>query len=337
MIPAGENGAVQFALGRIIGDAQEFGKHDLIHFFREGLAFVFAALAMAFEAMAENFVEENGGGAAGEKRGAVERLGDGRFAQRGEIFSHFWNAARDFGFGRKLIGRERLESFHAKEIHAIFGARFGLNHEADRRGRRYEAAAFRGNVGGFGFRNREDYQRRINFRIFAKFAGQAANAIGPVLFIEIEFRDAGVHVILRLLGGEVWRFVFLFGADGGVRFYFQECGRSFFVFAIGELPEDAGDRGGIIFERQRAGSDARGAAFGVGVVERGGADVHDHIGGAAMSAGGGDHRAVAGDDLNFVRVVGGVADEVGSGIGFRQIGFGAGQFFLHRGEQRLGI
>src|SRR5260221_8592574 len=50
-------------------------------FFGEGLSFVFVALAMTLEAMAEDFVEEDSGGATAKQGGTVIRFGCGSFAE----------------------------------------------------------------------------------------------------------------------------------------------------------------------------------------------------------------------------------------------------------------
>ena len=63
------------------------GQDRLAEELGEGLALLVAALALAFEAVAEDFVEEDGGGAAAEDGGAVEGLGDRGDAQGLEILA----------------------------------------------------------------------------------------------------------------------------------------------------------------------------------------------------------------------------------------------------------
>ena len=67
----------------------------------------------------------------------------------------------------------------------------------------------------------------------------------------------------------------------------------------------------------------------MGIVERGRAYVHHHVGGCGdVLAGGSDHRAVARHNSGyFVLIVGGVADEIGSRIGFGQVGFARASSF----------
>src|SRR5215470_7908086 len=57
---AGEFSAIQLAQAGIVGDAQKFWQYLLANLLSEGLAFLFVALPVAFEAMAEHFVKENG-------------------------------------------------------------------------------------------------------------------------------------------------------------------------------------------------------------------------------------------------------------------------------------
>ncbi len=87
-VVAAEGDAVEGGEGGVVGDAEEGGQDLLAEELGEGLAFVVAALALAFEAVAEDFVEEDGGGAAAEDGGAVEGLGDGSFAEGLEVFGH---------------------------------------------------------------------------------------------------------------------------------------------------------------------------------------------------------------------------------------------------------
>jgi hypothetical protein len=66
-------------------DRKKIGKNGLIDFFLEGLGFVFIFLALAFDAMSKNFVEEDGAGSSEEDGGAGIRLAIGAFtsASRG--------------------------------------------------------------------------------------------------------------------------------------------------------------------------------------------------------------------------------------------------------------
>src|SRR5260221_3004038 len=92
-VGSGQFHSGHFGLGGIVHDAQEFRNDFLADFFGEGLPFVFVALAVPLEAVAENFVEEDSGGAAAQKRRTGIGLGDRSFAQGVEVGGPF------FGFG----------------------------------------------------------------------------------------------------------------------------------------------------------------------------------------------------------------------------------------------
>src|SRR5579863_934760 len=63
---ANQNVLAQFSLRRIVVDRKKIRKNRLAYLAGKRLAFVDVLLAESFGAMAENFVEENGGGAAGQ-------------------------------------------------------------------------------------------------------------------------------------------------------------------------------------------------------------------------------------------------------------------------------
>ena len=112
-------------------------------------------------------------------------------------------------------------------------------------------------------------------------------------------------------------------------FTLKKRGGGAFVFAIGELPENAADGVGIVAERKRAGGHAAGAALAMGVVQRWGADAHGDVSLAALQRGVGEQAAVGADEDDDVLVVDGVAEKVGRRVCFRQSGGGAGEFGLH--------
>ncbi len=62
-VVAAEGVAVELGEGGVVGDGEEGGQDLLAELLGEGLAFGVAALALAFETVAEDFVEEDGGGA----------------------------------------------------------------------------------------------------------------------------------------------------------------------------------------------------------------------------------------------------------------------------------
>ena len=99
-------------------------------------------LALAFEPVAEHFVEEDRGGAAGENRGAVEGFGDRSFAQRLETLAQIAYGGFEVGLIGKPVDGFSFEGLFAKEIHAIVGARDGNGHEAREQMGRDDLRAF---------------------------------------------------------------------------------------------------------------------------------------------------------------------------------------------------
>ena len=81
-IVAEQHLAVQRRFGGIVLDGDEIGKNLLAHFAGERLAFADVLLAEAFGAVPENFMEEDGGGAAGEQRGAGVGIDERRLIER---------------------------------------------------------------------------------------------------------------------------------------------------------------------------------------------------------------------------------------------------------------
>ena len=88
-----------------------------------------AALALAFQPMAEHFVEEDRGGAPAEDGRPIERFSDRGQAQRFQILRHrdglfgegFLVGQTGGGFGLKCLGTEH--------VHAIGGARAGNDYK----------------------------------------------------------------------------------------------------------------------------------------------------------------------------------------------------------------
>src|SRR5690349_2940969 len=72
-VEVGSGGAFQ---SRIEGDGQEVGEDFFADTFRKSLAFGFVFLAVSFDAMAEDLVEENTRSPSGEDGGSDKRLGD---------------------------------------------------------------------------------------------------------------------------------------------------------------------------------------------------------------------------------------------------------------------
>ncbi len=129
-VVAAEGVAVEVGEGGVVGDGEEGGQDLLAELLGEGLAFGVAALALAFETVAEDFVEEDGGGATGEDGGAVEGLGDGSGAEGDEVVRHGEGLVEDGLLVGEVGGFVGLEGFDAEEVHAVGGAGAGDDDEA---------------------------------------------------------------------------------------------------------------------------------------------------------------------------------------------------------------
>ena len=110
----------------------------------EGLAFFVAALALAFEPVAEHFMKEDRRGAAGENRRPVERLGHGSFAQGFEALAQLANGGFHRCLRGKAVDRFGFEGLCAEQIHAVVGARRGNHDQACLDVRRHDPRAFGG-------------------------------------------------------------------------------------------------------------------------------------------------------------------------------------------------
>src|SRR6266852_1301411 len=133
------------------------------------------------------------------------------------------------------------------------------------------------------------------------------------------FGDVSSGSLLR----EIGRFVFLLGANGGVGPDVKKGGSGAFVFAVGEIPEDARDGVPVIAQRQGCGAHSAGAALAVSVVQCEGTHTHGDIRMAANESRIRKKAAVGADDDGEILIVDGVADEIRSGISFCQFRLGA--------------
>src|SRR5690242_6601425 len=91
VVGAGKFYACNFVDCRIVNDAEEFWQNFLADLFGEGLAFFFVALAVTFQAMAEDLMKKHGGSAAAEKSGTVVGLSHRSFAEIAEVGGHFFD------------------------------------------------------------------------------------------------------------------------------------------------------------------------------------------------------------------------------------------------------
>ena len=240
-VVAGERVAVEGGEGGVVGDGEEGGEDGLAEELGEGLALLVAALALAFEAMAEDLVEEDGGGAAGEDGWAVEGLGDGRGAEGFEVFGH---RKRFVGNGL-LIGqvRERvgLEGLGAEELHAVGSAGAGDDDEAGDVQGRGDAGALGGDeVVGLG-RGLERGGVGEDVGELGEEGGELAEARlprGADLASLASSGGLGGRTDLRgWLGGEVGGGVFFLGADLLLGLDFEIAVEGAGVAAVGGEPE----------------------------------------------------------------------------------------------------
>src|ERR1700691_126581 len=270
---------------------------------------------MAFEAVAENFVEEDSGGSAGKHGGTGVRICGGSGAKRFQVGGDLVHSYGEIGVGRKLGGSGGLKGFDAHQFHAIVGAGFGLNDQArDGAGTNQGAAFAGGQVGAIGGDIKGDVGG-IDLRIFQEAGGNVSGAGFPDLLVGGRMQGNQIQMILRSFAGEIGRFILLFGAHRVAGFHFQKCGGGLLVFTIGKLPEDAGDGVRVIIQREQAGSDPGSTALAVRVVERDRAYAHHDVCLAAVHAGGIDDAAVGGGYRGFVGVGYSVAHVVGCGVG----------------------
>ena len=123
VVVAAERGAVEGGKRGVVGDAEELGQNRLAEQLGEGLALFVAALALAFEAMAEDFVEEDCGGAAAEDRRSVEGLGYGRGAQGFEALRQGDGLSASTLLVGQVAGGIGLEGLGAEQVHAVGGTR----------------------------------------------------------------------------------------------------------------------------------------------------------------------------------------------------------------------
>ena len=160
----------------------------------EGLAFFVAALALALEAMAEHLVEEDGGGAAGENRGAVEGLGDRSLAQRFEALAQIAHGGFEIGLRGKAVDGWSFEGLLAEQVHAIVGAGDGDGDEPRLQVRRDDLRAFgRGEVVGLVLHGENDHVL-VNVGVVAEDARQFPHPLLPRGAVNDDGRSDGADV-----------------------------------------------------------------------------------------------------------------------------------------------
>ena len=314
-IVAAEGDAVEGGEGGIVGDAEEGGQDLLAEQLGEGLAFVVAALTLAFEAVAEDLVEEDGGGAAAEDRRAVEGLSDGSFAEGDEVLGH-----RDGLVGQGLlVGEMRsvvgLEGLGAEEVHTVGGAGAGDDDKTGDVAGCGDFSSFRGDeVVGLGGGLKGDVVEE-DLGILLEDAGELAKAILPGVAVDDENRRGREQIIGRLVFiGEVCGTVLFFGADLLLGLHLEVAVEGFGVAAVGGEPEAASEGGSVVGQGERDGGECAVAMVAVGVVLGWGAEANLDVGDAAATLVRGNDGAKLRGHGNAVGVGDGIAEEVGLGL-----------------------
>ena len=302
----------------IIVDAQEIGQNGLIHFLGECLSFRFAALAMSFEAVSQHFVEKYRRRAPGKKRGPVEGFGQRRFAQGFQVRGHFFFFGGEFLFGGQSLGFRGFKRFHAQQVHPVVGARIGFHDQPRHQARRSDLASFARNKVGGRLLELQRHRGTVHVGIFPKGGRIFPNLVFPILLIERDWSGRLIELNLGFLRRKIRRLVFLGCLHRGVGHHFGVGGGSAAVFAVGQVPQRAGNGIAVVRQRQRAGGDSGIAIFVMRVVAGRAADAHGHVGPPVIYRRGGDNRPVRSRHLHGVLVVNFITEEVRRGVGLRQ-------------------
>ena len=297
----------------VVGDREEGGEDGFIEELGEGLAFLVAALTLAFETVAEHLVEEDGGGASGEDGGTVEGLGDGRDAEGFKVLRHRHGLVGEGLLIGKVGGGVGFKGLCSEEVHAIGGAGAGDDDEPGDAVGGGDACSFRGDevVGLGGGLHSDGVVEDVG--VLLEERGEIAEAVGPCglgFLGQIERRAGGKEGFDGALDGEVGRGVLLLGANLLVGLDLEIGVESAGIAAVGGEPEGAGEGGAVVGEGEGDGGEGGVAVVAVGIVFGGGADADLDVGHAAAHLVGGGDGAEAGGDGDGVGVGDGVADEV---------------------------
>ncbi len=285
---AAEGDAVEGGEGGVVGDAEEGGQDLLAEELGEGLAFVVAALALAFEAVAEDFVEEDGGGAAAEDGGAVEGLGDGSFAEGLEVLGHGDGLVGEGLLVGEVGGIVGFEGLGAEEVHAVGGAGAGDDDETGDVAGCGDLCAFGGDeVVGLGGGLEGDVVEE-DVGVLLEEAGEFAQAVLPGGAVDDQDGRWREHGCCGFFAGEVGRAVFFLGADLLLGLDLQVAVEGLAVAAVGGEPEAAGEGVAVVGEGERDGGEGAVAMVAVGVVFGGGAEADLNVGDAAAALVGAD-------------------------------------------------
>ena len=323
-----EPGVLKLGDGGVIDDGKKVGEDFFADVLGEGLALFIATLALALETVAENFMEEHGGGTAGENGWAVERLSDGRFAQRFEALAEVLDCDDKLGLSGKAVDGFCFESLIAEEVHAIVSTGGGNEDKARQLVRRDDARTFGGGeVVGLALDGEQNHVL-VHVRIFAEDARQFPHPLLPSGAVDDDGRCDRADVSLRCLLTEVGRGIFLFCANLGFSLYAQVAVESVAVTGIGGQPKRVGESLFVVAERELQRVDPRGAMRAVCIVEIGRAHADLHVGDTLAIRSAFSKGAVFGANANEAGVADRVAKEVwgklliasGRGVRFTAIG-----------------
>ncbi len=270
--------------------------------------------------MAEDLVEEDGGGAAAEDGGAVKGLGDGGDTQGFEVLRHgerLFDEGLLVGQAAELIAFKGLD---AVEVHAVGGAGAAYDDDAGD----VVGGADAGAVGGdkvVGFvRGLEADGVVEDVRELFEEAGKLAQAGFPLGAVLHDGRARGELCVFGNDGvrgrffGEVVGGVLFPGADLLLGFDLEEAIEGAAVATVGGVPEAVGESFAIVGEGQRDGGEGGVAMVAVGVVLLLVAEPDLDVGGAAAALVEAGEGAELGVHADLVGVRNRVADEVGSGL-----------------------
>ena len=130
VVPAVQIDAADLAARGVEDHAEEIGQHLGADALGEGLAFAFVLLAVAFDAMAEDLVEEDAGGAPGEDRRTDEGLGLGGLQEFGDIVGHAVDRRQDHLVVRQPRFVHRFKGLKRADVGAVRGLGSGVDHDA---------------------------------------------------------------------------------------------------------------------------------------------------------------------------------------------------------------
>ena len=292
VVPAVEIDAYGLAARGVEDHAEEAGQHIRADALGERLAFAFVLLAVAFDAVAEDLVEEDAGGAPGEDGRADERLGLGGLQQFGDVVGHAVDGRQNHLVVRQPRFLHRLKGL--KRAHV--GAVGGLGRSVDRHARKPAPVS---HARTFGIHQvarvrlaQHGNVRGEHARVVPEAARVLADLLLPLGLGEFQLaRD--LHEGGRGLGGEIVGIVRLGHLHLGVGLDTDQPLRRRTIRAVGFQPEPPLDGVGVVLEGDEgAGGELPPiATHPVVVVELRGTDADGDVQGAALAPGGGIHRA----------------------------------------------